>query len=269
MAVIHFDQPVRLLHITPVIYITNKTFDKTADTAIKTLAINCYNLVSRLAAANQINYTQLQIDCDWTLSTRAKYFSFLTAIRKLSGKQVQATIRLHQVKYKERTGVPPVDRGVLMFYNMGKLNADLKQPNSIYNPADAAKYIDRLNAYPLKLDVALPMFSWAIQIRNGRAIQVYGKIGESQLAKAADFELITGDHIYRAKHSFFLTGIYVKQNDIFKFEQVNAATLNTAAKQLAAQLSPLPNRTIIYYELANIALPEFDAETIRQVSDRF
>ena len=31
---------------------------------------------------------------------------------------MSATIRLHQVKYRADTGVPPVDRGMLMAYNL-------------------------------------------------------------------------------------------------------------------------------------------------------
>jgi hypothetical protein len=268
-AVVQFNQPVNQLHITPVIYITNKTFDNLADTAVNNLALHCHTLLTQIAAGHQINYNNVQVDCDWTLSTRAKYFNFLSAFKKLNRHQLQATIRLHQVKYKERTGVPPVDGGVLMFYNMGKFNADLRQSNSIYNEADADRYVASLKAYPLKLDIALPLFSWAIHIREGRVIQVYGKVGSQQLANQNDFETIVGKNNYRAKRSFFLDGIYVKQNDIFKLEETTAGSLNTAAKQLDKNLPHQPKRTIIYYELANLNFQQFKAETIRQVSDHF
>ena len=78
---------------------------------------------------------------------------------------LSATIRLHQVKYYKQAGIPPVDRGMLMFYNMGKLNA-LTAENSIYNSNDAAGYIETVDDYPLKLDLALPAFSWAVHFRN-------------------------------------------------------------------------------------------------------
>lgn len=268
-AVIQFNNTPAGLNIIPVIYITNTTFENMADTAINSLAINCNKLLGSLAAEQHLSYAKVQVDCDWTLTTRQRYFNFLLAFKKLNHLELQATIRLHQVKFKERTGVPPVDKGVLMFYNMGKLNPNLQQPNSIYNDADAEKYIPYLTLYPLKMDVALPLFSWAIHIREGRVIQVYGKIGHPQLNNRDDFEPTYGENNYRAKHSFFLTGIYIKQNDIFKLEQTTAAGLNTAAKQLVKYLPQQPGRTIIYYELANINLSEYQAETIRQVSDRF
>lgn len=268
-AVVQFNKVPAGLNITPVIYITNKTFENIADTAVITLAGHCNKLINELAAEKQISYAKVQVDCDWSLSTRIKYFSFLTAFKKLNQKQLEATIRLHQVKFKDRTGVPPVDRGVLMFYNIGKLNAGLHQPNSIYNSDDADKYIAYLSTYPLKLDIALPLFSWAIHIRDGRVIQVYGKIGRRQLADQAHFEPIEGQANYRANTSFFLEGIYIKQNDIFKLEETDGNALNAAAKQLTQHLPKQKHTTIIYYELANIDPEKFNAETIRQVSARF
>ncbi|SEO88082.1 hypothetical protein SAMN05192574_11526 [Mucilaginibacter gossypiicola] len=268
-AVVQFNQVPAGLNITPVIYITNKTFENTADTAVATLAAHCNKLINDLAAEKKINYTKVQVDCDWSLSTRFKYFGFLEAFKKLNQKQLEATIRLHQVKFKDRTGVPPVDRGVLMFYNMGKLNADLRQPNSIYNEDDAGKYIDYLSLYPLKLDIALPLFSWAIHIRSGRVIQVYGKIGKQELANHAQFEQIEGRANYRAVTSFFMEGIYVKQNDIFKLEETDSNILNAAAKQLVQHLPKQQHTTIIYYELANIDPSKFNQETLTQISARF
>jgi hypothetical protein len=268
-AVVQFNEAPAGLNITPVIYITNKTFENIADTAVSTLAQHCNKLINELAAEKKISYTKVQVDCDWSLSTRLKYFSFLAAFKKFNQKQLEVTIRLHQVKFKERTGVPPADRGVLMFYNMGKLNADLHQSNSIYNSDVADKYIAYLGAYPLALDIALPLFTWAIHIRDGRVIQVYGKIGRKQLADQAHFEPTAGLANYRAKTSFFLEGIYIKQNDIFKLEETDGSTLNTAAKQLAKHLPKQKHTTIIYYELANIDPEKFNAETITQVSARF
>ncbi len=100
--------------------------------------LNELNKESRLMLwINQINKSvsikcrALQIDCDWTTKTAPKYFYFLQQIReKLDAHEdggtfaslamLSATIRLHQVKYPEKSGMPPVDKGVLMFYNMGE-----------------------------------------------------------------------------------------------------------------------------------------------------
>ncbi len=267
-AVVSFNHSYEGFKIEPVIYIANKTFENIPDSLVDSLAIHCNTLINKITAGHPINYQNIQVDCDWTLNTRAKYFKFLSLFQKLNRHQLQATIRLHQVKYKGLTGVPPVNSGVLMFYNMGQLNANLHQPNSIYNNADAEKYIRYLDAYRLRLDIALPMFSWGIHIREGKVIQVYGKVNRALLSSNY-FEPLAGGNNYKAKQSFFMEGIYIKQNDIFKLEEINAESLKTAAKQLVKYLPEQQKRTIIYYELANINPDEFNAETIKQVSDCF
>ncbi|WP_259068315.1 hypothetical protein HDF24_08885 [Mucilaginibacter sp. X4EP1] len=266
-AIINFNQRANSLKITPVIFITNSTFENIAANAVDSLAIHCSALVNTIVLKQKINYKAIQIDCDWTLNTREKYFSFLKSFKKVNGHFLEATIRLHQVKYMETTGVPPIDKGVLMFYNMGKVTTNASQPNSIYNQADAVKYISRIAEYPLPLDVALPLFSWSVHIRDGKVIQIYGNIGKKELSNTANF--IQNENMYRAKKSFFLNGIYIKESDNFKLEEISLVTLKNAANQLAPHLHPQKNRTIIYYELANLNLSEFNAQSLNQISADF
>ena len=104
---------------------------------------------------------EIQFDCDWTQSTKEKYFKFLRHFRQLQNDptfQLSATIRLHQIKFANQTGVPPVNRGMLMFYNMADLES-IKTPNSILDLEVAHQYIDSQTTYELPLDFALPIFS--------------------------------------------------------------------------------------------------------------
>jgi hypothetical protein len=266
-AIINFKTPLYNLKVTPVIYISNKVFENIHQKDIDSLAINTNKLLEQQIGRQHMRYQDVQIDCDWTLTTRERYFQYLKSLKAINHHGMQVTIRLHQIKYKETTGIPPADKGVLMFYNMGKLTASQTQRSSIYNEVDANKYVTFLTAYPLKLDVALPLFSWAIHIRNGRVTQVYEKLKQAQLNNPVNFERL--GNLYTAKRSFFLLGIYVKQNDIFKLEVSDINTLSKAAKQLAKNLPPQNNRTIIYYELANLDTTAFNAENITEVSDCF
>jgi len=266
-AVIHFRQSINNLNITPVIYLTNKALDSTNMSGIDSLAINCNKLIELIASSQKIRYKSVQFDCDWTVGTKEKYFNFLRKFRTISHDSLEATIRLHQVKYKNLTGIPPVDKGILMFYNMGKPNTSISPGNSIYNENDAAKYVDYIQSYPLNLDVALPLFSWALQIRDSHIIQVYEKIKKKQLNNNKFF-IKNGDN-YTAKKGFFLNGIYIKENDIFKLEETDINSLQKAAKQLAKNLSQQNDRTVIYYELANLDPAEFNDEQLRKVSTDF
>jgi hypothetical protein len=153
--------------IVPTVYLTNELFKQLPAAGVPALAA----LVVREVAARTAQLggapRELQLDCDWTDTTRARYFAFLAALRGevAAGTALSATIRLHQIKYRERTGVPPVDRGMLMFYNMGKFSAD-PEARAIFDERAAARYLARLRDYPLPLDGALPIWSWVIHLRD-------------------------------------------------------------------------------------------------------
>lgn len=268
-AVINFQQKVDNMPITPVVFITNQTFEKLKLSEVDSLAIHSQQLISHLASTQKILYHQVQFDCDWNLSTKDKYFRFLKTFKAISNKQLEATIRLHQIKYQVKTGVPPVDRGILMFYNMGKLSAKPEDPNSIYNPKDAATYVSHLPKYLLPLDIALPLFSWSIHIRNGTVIQVYGKIGKSILSDQANFQPTAKKNVFKARRSFFTEGVYVKTDDLFKLEETDKSLLDQAASQLAEHLSKNEKRTIIYYEIGNLDATAFKVKDIQEISARF
>ena len=82
-----------------------------------TLARLIVRRVVQMSSTNDVhNVREIQIDCDWTQSTRQQYDDFMHAMldechnRKLL---LSSTIRLHQLAQSP----PPADRGVLMMYN--------------------------------------------------------------------------------------------------------------------------------------------------------
>lgn len=157
------------LEIVPVVYITNESLQQTSLQGTDTLAYYVYQLMTAISDNNHLRFEEIQLDCDWSDGTKEKYFRFLKAIRQISNKKMSCTIRLHQIKYQEKTGVPPVDRGMLMFYNMG----DLRNPatvNSIFDKTTAKKYLEHGLSYPLPLDLALAGFRWEVVIRQGKII---------------------------------------------------------------------------------------------------
>ena len=104
--------------VVPVIFITNQTILQCPAADIEKLARNC---ADRIDTVYRSHFNKLpneyQFDCDWTVKTKENYFNFLKHIRKLrKGALVSCTIRLHQIKFKDKTGIPPVDKGTLMYY---------------------------------------------------------------------------------------------------------------------------------------------------------
>lgn len=107
---------------------------------------------------------ELQIDCDWTATTRDTYFKLCKEVKNLLAQKdirLSVTVRLHQLK----EAAPPVDKGVLMLYNTGDLkNPDTK--NSILDIANVKPYLKEMT-YPIPLDFAYPCYGWGIKFNKG------------------------------------------------------------------------------------------------------
>ncbi|MDZ4757572.1 MAG: hypothetical protein SGJ10_05470 [Bacteroidota bacterium] len=170
------------LQIVPVIYITQTCLKKLSLDSVKILGGLIAQKANAICKVFHINYNQIQIDADWTESTKDKYFALLTEVKKAQeGKRIlSCTIRLHQIKFPEKTGVPPIDRGMLMFYNMGELS-QINEENSIYNEKTATQYTDHIDRYKLPLDMALPHFSWGILYRGKKVAAILNGLKKENL----------------------------------------------------------------------------------------
>jgi hypothetical protein len=254
--------------IVPVVYLVNKLLKKTSSKEIPELASKIVKQINNIASANHLVYNELQLDCDWTESTRQKYFELILAIKSNlgNGKIISATIRLHQIKYKEITGLPPVDRGMLMYYNMGKISAEASH-NSVFNTTDAAKYIDQLKGYPLPLDVALPAFSWGIHIRNNKVIELLNNMDSSDFGNDSNFKKVDATSFY-AIHSFFYHGFYFMENDVVKIEAVSPEQCNIAAQQLKSKLAK-PTETVAIFHLDSLIFSRYENKDFEKVFNTY
>lgn len=113
---------------------------------------------------------ELQIDCDWTASTRQSFFDFMNRLKKKTsdeGVSLSSTIRLHQLAIAP----PPADRGILMIYNTGDL-CSIGKEKPILDPKDVKPYLKYLKGYPLPLATAYPIYRWDLLFRNGKFVDI-------------------------------------------------------------------------------------------------
>lgn len=254
------DSSIRQYQVIPVIFIRNRTFERLTADNIPMLVKNVAFLVNLINQSQSIRPTQIQFDCDWTERTRDKFFEFIKQYRAHNNQIISATIRLHQVKYKEITGVPPVDYGVLMYYNMGAINGD--NNNSIYEKSIADKYNSYIRSYPLPLDVALPVFSWGLTIRDGKVVELLNKINFTQFENDSNFIKADSDR-YQVKHACFKSGYYFKENDQIKQEHVPAGDL----QDITNQINKYTNHKIgklIFYDLDSTNLVQYDKDVFEK-----
>jgi hypothetical protein len=173
--------------------------------------------------------------------------------------QLSATLRLHQVKYRIKTGLPPVNRCALMFYNMGRVDT-ADENMSILDLGQAEKYTAAIKNYPLPLDVALPVFSWGLQMRSGKTINVLHNFNAPE-AEQLPYLKSEGERVFRCDSNLFYHGLYLKQGDIVKTEQAEHDEILKAEK-IMQKVLPSQNRTLILFDINPYTLKQYDPQQL-------
>lgn len=261
---IRFEEKTSGFEIIPVVYIKNSVMlDKNLD--VLDLAQKTNNFIQQINSKNNIAIQEIQIDCDWTLKSKDNYMRFIEAFKKVSNKKLSATIRLHQIKYFKKTKIPNVDRGVLMYYNMGKIAVD--SLNSIYDYNIANRYLSSLKNYPLPLDIALPLYSWGIHIRDAKIIGLRNKIDTNNLKNNNSF-VLTKHNWFTVISSNFQNGVYYKKNDQIKIETISRTDLLEMANNLDKNISQNP-KEIIFYDLDEFNFKNYEDGFFKEIIDCF
>jgi len=249
---IDFKIPVGKFNIIPCIFIENHVFKQDQSPEI---ASKVYELIRKIAKTNKFTIQEIQIDCDWTDATQKAYFSFLTQLKQISqNKQIiTSTLRLHQFKYPKKTGVPPVEKAVLMCYNMGKID-NQKTANSIISEAELKKYIFESDPYPLPLDLALPSYHWGLIYRLGKLTLIVNDIDRNSLKSFAFSKL--GENKFRADSNFYYDNTYFCKNDILRIEESGPSTLLKCAEILGKSNHQFND--IIFYHISSNSISNYE-----------
>ncbi len=255
LSTVQFEQKPIGYDIIPVIYIKNKVMLKKdldkADLAEKIIAYT-----NQINSKNGIEWSEMQIDCDWSIQSRDKFMDFIELLKKRLNKTLSVTIRLHQIKYYYKTKIPSADYGVLMYYNMGKIAPD--SLNSVYDQNIAKKYLNSLKLYPLELNIALPIFSRGVLIQNKKVIRLLSKLNAQSFINDTNF-IQLNDNLFFTKNSNLKFGYYFKQNDEIKIESISFENLKEMAKDLNKKLAKKPKQ-IIFFDLDSINLNYYNNE---------
>ncbi len=249
------------VNIVPVVFITNRTLTNLTPAALPELATNVSQAITRISQQNGIRLSEVQIDCDWSVQTRDRYFSLLTRLAAQLHCPLSATIRLHQIKYTDQTGIPPVSRGMLMLYNV----ADWKQAdtqNSIYDAEVANQYLSFVPTYPLPLDMVMPLFRWTVVYRNNRFLTFLTNVDRKALV-ASTFLAVQPDTMrFVATRDTAAWGLSIRSGDLFRAEAVEAKTLIEEKNRLLRQIQ---NQQITFalYHLDSTVLSAYSRETLQ------
>jgi len=258
VAPIVFNQKPTGYNVVPVVYIKNEVFLQNG--VADSLAVKVYNYIQQINKSANVSVNEIQFDCDWSLKSKQNYFQFIEEFKKLHP-NLSATIRLHQIKYPEKTGIPSVNTGVLMYYNMGVINAG--DDNSIYSQKTAKNYINSLQNYNLPLNIALPVFSWGVHVRSNQVTNLIGGLRVNDL-KGDQFEKISENRFKVVKDIVF-KGRYLAKDDEIKIEAVSTEQLKEMIHDIKKNSKHKPNE-IIFYDLNENNLKAYEKEDFKTVS---
>lgn len=243
----------------PVVFITNRTFQKLNDYSLESVAKNISNLINEICEKNSIpQVSEIQIDCDWTASTMTNYFTFLHLLKKESEKDISCTLRLHQIKYRDDSGIPPVERAVLMCYATSDPTKE-SDKNSILDIDLLKDYTSNINSYPINFDVALPLYSWGIVTNHLGQVKLVNNVSKSDMDPAFFKEVKENE--YEAIDDFFFQGIYMNKGFTVKTEGISAQLLNEAKEYLDGKINK--DYHIIYYHLDKPFLERFSIDELK------
>jgi len=261
---VNFNFTPKNIEIVPCIYITNKSMLQEQN--VQDLAFKTNKLIQEICRNNNFSIKTIQIDCDWTLNSKTNYFEFLKALKGLQNDiKISSTLRLHQLKYASTTGIPPVDKVTLMCYNLGDIQ-DENEENSILKLEDVKSYISANTTYPLPMDFALPVFSWAAVYRFNHLALIVNNISKQQLEKNSLFEK-QKDGTFKVLKNNYFNNTYFYKDDILRYEDVTAKEL----QEIVPLFKPLKdkNSELLFFDLSNTNALNYTHEDYQTIISKF
>jgi hypothetical protein len=231
--------------IIPVVFMTIRCFLNIKEEEISFLAKSIFDLIqSKQQDFEFENAGEIQIDFDWNSGTRDDYFKFLKELKRISGEKISCTLRLHQVKDKKETGVPPVEKVYLMCYSTSS-PLENSDKNSILDVAILKNYLSKIEDYPIKnMDIALPIYSWGIVTNHvGKHLLING-LNKKDLENP-NFRKISENEVEVLQDDFYF-GNFLNKNFTIKIEEISDSQLEEVIGFLNKKL---PKFNIIYFQL--------------------
>ncbi|RFM32121.1 hypothetical protein [Chitinophaga silvisoli] len=258
----------------PVVFITNRTFETMGEDSCEWLAgkitakindmtagfeehaagqaykvgMNWLEEKPKIIARREGLHKEVQIDCDWTPATKDKYFHFLRAFKALNKeKELSATIRLYPYKYYRKMGIPPIDRGMLMCYNMDRIDK-LATANSVFDKKVLTSYLVGTH-YPLPLDVSFPIFGWYAWFRGNQFRGIVHDGDEvTKVGILNSKSLISRDTT--------LDGRFFREGDLLRREYPDSNTLKSAIDLAMRKVPAYRHVTFYHWDPNSIAAYE-------------
>lgn len=284
--VYYYDNTMPPDNFVPCIYITNKVMQKCTGDELSLLAKRISKKIKKttdeidsFVKYSRYDYNQrpdtsvvvwdeIQIDCDWTPKSKENYFYFLKKIKEeMPEKKVSSTLRLWQLKYKDKAGIPPVDKVMLMCYSTGNPK-EYNIENSLANYDDLKSYIEG-QEYNLPVDIALPVFNWAVLFRNKKFKGLLREIdAESIQLDTLNFKNIEKNR-YMFKSDTVIGNTYIRYGDEIRIEKLSQNDMDKLIQLLQKTKLHNSQSTIAFFSWDTTYINDYGYENIQKYYNSF
>jgi hypothetical protein len=226
-----------------------------------------YDSVKALELAKlKVDFKEILIDCDWSEKSKDNYFYLLKQIKKeFPTAQISSTIRLWQYKFASKAGIPPVDKGLLMCYNLTKPD-DFKTKNSIGTSNELAQYITH-GEYKLKLDIALPLYSWAVIFRGN---QFKGILSDyDQLLKDSIKLKKSSESKYILEDDVLVGQTYLRNGDEIRIEKISEEELDKMISIIKDKIKIDSQTKVTFFSFDKKYINDYETQNISSYYARF
>ncbi len=140
-------------------------------------------------------------------------------------------------------GIPPVDKVYLMCYSTSS-PLDKSDKNSILDINLLQNYLADVENYPLKMDIALPIYSWGIITNHfGKHLLINGL--NSKDLENPNFKKLSNNEAIVLKDGFYF-GKYLNENFKIKIEEITPQQRHQVIRFIENKINDF---NIIYYQL--------------------
>lgn len=245
--------------IVPTVFIRNEVFLKSSTASLDSLASNIDFLINKRLKENyKPGTTEFQMDCDWTIKSKDNYFYFLRKLKSISKKEISCTLRLYPYKYRQKMGIPPVDKVTLMCYNLTN-PLESHNRNSILDLKELKSYLTVKEKYPIHMDIALPIYSWMQVYQNNKfSTVIYSDLkeikGVLKPIKPLWYE-VTQDTVIDYDY-------YLRVGDKIKYEEITSDKISEAISIIKQNVALDSDITVTLFHLNQEQLSNFKNEEV-------
>jgi len=204
------------------------------------------------------------IDCDWNIQSKENYFYFLKKVKsKISPKwKVSATLRLWQYNNRNISGIPPVERVLLMCYNIESPKKQNIQ-NSIVSINELEQYLTEKN-YPLKLDIALPLYSWGVLFKNGSFYGLLNDVKRDDFISDTIYYKMIKPNVFEFRRDMEIADTYVREGDYIRIEELSSQELENLVVFLGRKINLEADSRITLFSWDRDYINKYGVENLKK-----